>query len=68
MKKFIKEYDTSRLINVYDPDKKYDFFTKYDVYSTPTVYILDEKKRIIGRRIPIEEVLNFIAHYEKNGL
>src|SRR5690606_10190022 len=26
MKKFIKEYDTSRLINVYDPDKKYDFF------------------------------------------
>lgn len=68
MKKFVKEFDAGRLLNVYDPERKYDFFTRYDVYSTPTVYILDERKRIIGRRIPIEEVMGFIQHYEKNGL
>jgi thiol-disulfide isomerase/thioredoxin len=68
MKNFVKDYDAGRLVNVYDPERKYDFFTRYDVYSTPTVYILDEKKRIIGRRIPIEEIMGFIQHYEKNGL
>ncbi len=68
MKKFVKDYDAARLVNVYDPERKYDFFTRYDVYSTPTVYILDERKRIIGRRIPIEEVMGFLQHYEKNGL
>ena len=66
MKSFIATYDMGRITNLYDPERKYDFFHRYDVYSTPTLYILDEQKRIIARRIPIEELNGFIAHYEKN--
>lgn len=66
MKKFIRTYDMGRMANLHDPDRRYDFFHRYDVYSTPTLYILDEQKRIIARRIPIEELDTFLAHYEKN--
>lgn len=66
MKGFIKSYDTGRLENLYDPDKQYDFFNRYDVYSTPTLYILDENKRIIAKRVPVEDIGGFIDHYEKN--
>lgn len=66
MKKFIATYDLGRVTNLHDPDRKYDFFHRYDVYSTPTLYILDEQKRIIARRIPIEDLNNFLTHYEKN--
>ncbi len=66
MKNFLATYDMGRLINLHDPERKYDFFHRYDVYSTPTSYILDEQKRIIARRIPIEELNGFISHYEKN--
>lgn len=66
MKNFIRTYDTGRMTNLHDPDRKYDFFHRYDVYSTPTLYILDEQKRIIARRIPVEDLNNFLAHYEKN--
>lgn len=66
MKKFIHTYDMGRMANLHDPDRKYDFFYRYDVYSTPTLYILDEQKRIIARRIPVEDINGFLEHYEKN--
>lgn len=68
MKKFVNNYDMGRMTNLHDPDRRYDFFHRYDVYSTPTLYILDEQKRIIARRIPIEDLDGFLAHYEKNVL
>jgi len=69
MKNFITTYDMGRMANLHDPDRKYDFFYRYDVYSTPTLYILDEQKRILVRRgIPIEDVDGFLEHYEKNVL
>jgi hypothetical protein len=34
------------------------------VYSTPLVYILDKSKRIIGKRIPVDKIKEFIEFYE----
>jgi thiol-disulfide isomerase/thioredoxin len=34
----------------------------YDVYSTPTVYLLDEKKVIIGKRLDAEGLEGFLNH------
>ncbi len=34
----------------------------YDVYSTPTVYLLDEKKVIIGKRLDGEGLKGFLNH------
>lgn len=38
-------------VNVYDPTRSSNFRKKYDVYSTPTIYLLDEDKKIVAKRI-----------------
>lgn len=43
-------------INVFDPQNTTNFRRNYDIYSTPTIYILDSDKTIIGKRIGIETV------------
>lgn len=37
----------------------------YDIYSTPTMYILDENKKIIGKRLGVEQLEEFLTNYEK---
>ncbi|MDO9512061.1 MAG: thioredoxin-like domain-containing protein [Bacteroidales bacterium] len=38
----------------------------YDVYSTPVLYLLDEKKQIIAKRLLTEQLLGFITRREEN--
>ncbi|UBM60673.1 DUF5106 domain-containing protein [Marinilongibacter aquaticus] len=62
---FIEKYGTGKdMINLWDKGTHYDFRKSYDVYSTPTSYILDENLRIIGKRIKIEEFDKFIQFHE----
>lgn len=58
--KFIEEHDLYDFINVYDPYYKTNFRNLYDVYSTPTIYVLDKNKKIIGKRIAVEQLPGFI--------
>jgi len=37
----------------------------YDIYSTPVVFILDKDKKIIGKRIGVEQIGDFIKDFEK---
>lgn len=37
----------------------------YDAFSTPTLYVLDEKKKIIAKKPPIEILEDFLNNYEK---
>jgi peroxiredoxin len=37
----------------------------YDAQTTPTLYVLDDKKKIIGKKIPVENLENFLINYEK---
>jgi thiol-disulfide isomerase/thioredoxin len=37
----------------------------YDAATTPSLYVLDNKKKIIGKKIPIEKLEDFLAHYER---
>jgi thiol-disulfide isomerase/thioredoxin len=43
-------------INVYDPTNASFFRYYYDIYSTPTIYMLDKNKKIIAKRISAETV------------
>ncbi len=63
--KFIEEYQLEEWINVYDPYHQSNFRNLYDIYSTPAIYILDEDKKIIAKRIGAEQVPGFIDHYLK---
>jgi peroxiredoxin len=37
----------------------------YDAFSTPTMYVLDERKKIIAKKIPIEKLEDFLFNYEQ---
>jgi thiol-disulfide isomerase/thioredoxin len=52
-------------INGWDPKRssRFDFF--YNVNSTPTVYILDKNKKIIAKKLSVEEIGPFIDNYRK---
>ncbi len=65
MKDFIKTYKTGEMLNLWDSKGRYYFKNNFDVYSTPTTYILDANKRIIAKRIPAEKFEDFISFYER---
>jgi hypothetical protein len=47
-------------INVHDPNHESNFRRFYDVYSTPVIYLLDENKRIVAKRLSVEQLKDFI--------
>jgi len=63
---FIKTYQTGSLINLWDAKRQTDFLNQFDVYATPTTYILDSQNRIIAKRLPVEDFERFIEFYERN--
>lgn len=65
--KFVEEHQLEEWINVYDPYHQSDFRNKYDIYSTPVIYILDENKKIIAKRISAEQIPSFIDYKLKNN-
>ncbi len=64
---FIKKNGLTDWINVYDPENKGDFRTKYDVYSTPTIYLLDENKIIRGKKLDHETIMEVIKMEERKA-
>ena len=37
----------------------------YDANTTPTIYVLDQDKNIIAKKIPAEKIGEFLMQYEK---
>ncbi len=72
-KKFIEEFKIQHWrngidihINAKTGKEEYytDFQKTFDAYSTPVVYILDKSKNIIGKRIPVDKIQDFLKFYE----
>jgi len=61
---FIKEKEIGDWINVYDKYQFTNFRNLYDVYATPTIYVLDKDKKIIAKRIVSEQIKNLIEKLE----
>jgi predicted thioredoxin/glutaredoxin len=57
-------------INVYDGVHYNNVVEKYDVYSTPVIYILDKNKIIKAKRVGVEQIKDIIKimqeEYQKN--
>lgn len=47
-------------INVNDPANRSGFRDKYDIWATPLIFLLDEDKQIIAKRITIEQMEEII--------
>lgn len=63
-RKFIREKNLN-FINVHDKYKQYYLRQLYDIYSTPVIYLLDENKRIKGKRLDVDQIEGFIDFLEK---
>jgi thiol-disulfide isomerase/thioredoxin len=68
-RKFIKDQKTESWLNVADishdkdgnPLASSDWRDKYDIYSTPVIYLLDEKKKILAKRINYKQLAEIIT-------
>lgn len=63
-KAFIREHNLNGWVHVYQPPKqrqqevassKAGFRQMYDVFQTPTMYLLDDQKRIIAKKLSLEQ-------------
>jgi peroxiredoxin len=63
-KKFIRDHNL-KWVNVSDLYNNTRFRDFYDIYSTPVIYLLDDKKRIIAKRLDTEKLRGFIDNMEK---
>lgn len=52
-------------INVFDPVHINDLKNKFDIYSTPVIYILDKDKKIKAKRIDSKQVVDMLLFLEK---
>ena len=56
---FVNKHELYDWINAWNPyDYKYKIL--YDIYSTPVVYLLDENKKIIAKRIGVDQLNEII--------
>lgn len=62
--KFIEENKLD-WINVADLKLQNHFRSIYDISSTPVIYILDEKKEIIAKKLGVEQIEDFMNNYMK---
>jgi thiol-disulfide isomerase/thioredoxin len=76
-KKFIKEFKFESMINGIDIHKNpqtgkeeyyTDFKNLFDVYATPVIYVLDKDKKIIAKRLPLEQIEDFIDFHKKQNI
>ena len=73
-KKFINDQETGEWINVADinhdddgnPVASSDWRDKYDIYSTPVIYLLDKSKKIIAKRITHKQMVEIICLLKVN--
>jgi hypothetical protein len=55
-------------INVSDLYNQTAFRNYYDIYSTPVIYLLDDRKRIIAKRLDTEKLKEFIDNIESGKI
>lgn len=63
--KWTKYIEDNKLtwINGWDPERRTRFDYYYNVQSTPMVYILDKNKKIVAKKIAVEDIAAFIENY-----
>lgn len=66
-KEYIKEGQLD-WINLADPFKKSNFRAEYDIRSYPRVFVLDKERKIIAKRLAVEQLIGFITDYKNQAM
>ena len=67
MQEMLDKHKLTDWIHVHDPERKSRYRADYDIYSTPVIYLLDEKKIIRGKRIDHSNIVTLIEMLEKKA-
>ncbi len=60
---FIEENQLEEWMNVYDPYRRTNFRTYYNIKSTPQIFILDRDKTIVAKRIGVDQIGGFLDYH-----
>lgn len=67
MKNYIQTMGLEQWVTVNGPRTYTEHYQKlYDAFTTPTIYVLDEQKKIIAKKIAAENLHDFLTNYEKH--
>ena len=66
-KMIIEENKLDDWLHVYDPERNSNFKSKYDVYGTPSIYILDSEKIIRGKKLDHTTIPLVIEYLEERS-
>ena len=62
---FIEEKEMTDWLNVYDKYQNTNFRKLYNIYATPSIYLLDKNKKIIGKKLGADQVEKFILNIDR---
>ncbi len=63
-RKFLVEKKLNDFLHVYDPIHINNLKERFDIYSTPVIYILDKEKKIKAKRLGADQVVDYIKFLE----
>lgn len=67
--KFVTEHDLFDFINCWDPHNQTNFRVYYHIESTPMIYLLDKDKKIIAKKLDIEQLADMLTReYKRIGI
>lgn len=61
-KEFLDKNNLHDWINVWDPERDSYYWYYYDTSSTPAMYLLDEDKKIVAKKIDVESLDRILEH------
>lgn len=62
--KFVAEKKLTDFIHVFDPIHLNNLKERFDIYSTPVIYVLDKDKKIKAKRLGAEQVVEMLKTLE----
>lgn len=65
---YIEKNELFDFINCWDPNRQSNYWTIYNVFSTPVMYLLDKDKKIIAKNLAIDQMVDLLKkEYQKQG-
>ena len=66
---FVEKNQLFDFINCWDPNRQSNYWTIYNVFSTPVMYLLDKDKKIIAKNLAIDQMVDLLKkEYKKAGI
>jgi thiol-disulfide isomerase/thioredoxin len=64
---FITKHELNGWINVWDPHRASNFQVNYNVRTTPMIYLLDQDKKILAKKLSVENAKEILEELIING-